>query len=174
MQAELTRQEVIDLLTERDGFACQFPGCTEPMTDTGNHMVTLDHIHPQALARAQGWTEEQINDLSNLQLMGKRCNARKGHLTYDEDGNLPLKRREPRAVAKSHRPAVCDTCASGRLLFPGEECYDCGSGPQPAVAPKATQKSPKECTHAGYDHCWMCYLGFVERGSALNNLITGE
>lgn len=174
MQLELSRQETIEILTERDGYICMFPDCTEELTETGKHMVTLDHIFPQALAKRDGWTTEQINDISNLQLMGKNCNARKGHLVPDADGNLPLKVREPRAVAKSERPAVCDTCYSGRLLFPGEECYDCGSGPQPAVAPKSTQKTPKECSHAGYDHCWMCYLGFVERSSALNNLVTGD
>lgn len=173
MQTALSRQETIQILAERDGYVCMFPDCTEPLDDDGKHMVTLDHIYPQALAKANGWSLEQINDISNLQLMGKNCNARKGHLVPDENGVLPVKAHAPK-IAKSERPAICETCYSGRLLFIGEECYDCGSGPQPAAAPKATQKTPKECSHAGYDHCWMCYLGFVERGSALNNLITGE
>lgn len=171
---ELTRQEVIDILAERDGYHCLFPGCTTPLADEGKWMVTLDHIYPQALARRDGWTTEQINDVTNLQLMHKSCNARKGHLVYDDEGNLPLKQREPKAVAKSERPAVCETCYSGRLLFPGEECYDCGSGPQPAATPKATQKTPKECSHSGHDHCWMCYLGFVERSSAFSHIVTGK
>lgn len=168
----LSRQETIEILAERDGYVCMFPGCTEPLTETGKHMVTLDHIYPQMLAKAAGWTLAQTNDISNLQLMGKNCNARKGHLVPDEHGVLPVKPTEIK-IAKHDRPAVCETCYAGRLLFIGEECYDCGSGPQPANAPRATQKSPKECSHAGYDHCWMCYLGFVERSSALNNLVTG-
>lgn len=166
------RQEIIDALAARDGLRCTFPDCTLPF-DNGRHSVTIDHIYPQSRARAEGWSEDQINDLSNLQLQGKNCNARKGHLIPDEHGNLPLKAREPKALPKSERPAVCETCYSGRLLLPGEECYDCGGGPQPAVAPRATQKTPKECSHAGQDHCWMCYLGFVERSSALSNLVTG-
>jgi hypothetical protein len=174
MQLELSRQETIEILTIRDGYTCMFPDCTEPLTDTGNHMVTLDHIYPQALAKRDGWSIDKINHINNLQLMGKNCNARKGHLIPDENGNLPLKVKEPRALAKSERPVICETCYAGRLLFLGEECYDCGSGPQPAIAPKATQKTPKECTHAGHDHCWMCYLGFVERSSALTNLVTGK
>lgn len=172
MQTLLSRQEIIELLTERDGYVCMFPNCTEPLAEGGKHMVTLDHIYPQAKAKTDGWTNEQINDVDNLQLMGKNCNARKGHLLYDENGNLPVKKVDIK-IPKAQRPAVCETCFSGRILLPGEECFDCGSGPQPAGAPKATQKTPKECSHAGYDHCWMCYLGFVERGSALNNLITG-
>lgn len=174
MQTILSRQEIIEQLTVRDGYVCRYPECTEPMTDSGKHMVTIDHKYPQALAKAAGWTNEQINDIDNLQLMGKTCNARKGHHLPDENGYFPIKARDAKAVAKSQRPDVCDTCYSGRLLFPGEQCYDCGSGPQPQATPRATQKAPKECTHAGYDHCWMCYLGFVERSSALNNLVTGE
>lgn len=169
---QLSRQETIEILADRDGYVCMFPECDRELTDDGRHMVTLDHIYPQALARRDGWTTEQINSVDNLQLMGKDCNARKGHLLYDEDGNLPLKQREPKALAKSERPAICETCFAGRILLPGEECYDCGSGPQPATAPTALQKTPKECDHSVY-HCWMCYIGFVERGSAFNNIVTG-
>jgi hypothetical protein len=172
MRTLLSRQETIELLTARDGYVCMFPGCTEELTEEGKHMATLDHIYPQKLAKDEGWTYEQINDISNLQLMGKTCNARKGHLLPNDDGSYNVKPIEIK-IPKHERPAVCETCYSGRLLFIGEECYDCGSGPQPAAAPKATQKTPKECSHAGYDHCWMCYLGFVERSSALNNLVTG-
>lgn len=173
MRTMLSRQETIEILTERDGYVCMFPGCTEELTESGKHMVTVDHIYPQMLAKSEGWTHAQINDISNLQLMGKNCNARKGHLLPDANGHYPTKPFEIK-IPKHERPVVCETCFSGRILLPGEECYDCGSGPQPASAPKATQKTPKECSHAGYDHCWMCYLGFVERSSALNNLVTGN
>lgn len=171
MQMQLSRQETIEILAERDGYVCMFPGCDRELTEDGKHMVTLDHIYPQSKARDEGWSEQQINDISNLQLMGKDCNARKGHLLYDDEGNLPVKPRVIR-IPKGERPAVCETCFSGRILLPGEECYDCGSGPQPAVAPAALQRKPKDCDHSTY-HCWMCFLGFVDREQAINRIITG-
>lgn len=171
MDTVLSRQETIDLLMERDGEVCMFPGCKEPYAATGRMVVSLDHIYPQALARRDGWTNEQINDVDNLQLMHKACNARKGHLLYDEDGNLPVKPREIK-IPKSERPAICETCYSGRILLPGEECYDCGSGPQPAIAPAALQKTPKECDHSTY-HCWLCFLDFVPRKEAISRIIEG-
>jgi hypothetical protein len=167
----LPRQEIIEMLAERDGYQCMFPGCEEPMTETGKHMVTLDHIFPQALAKLDGWTQDQINDPSNLQLMGKNCNARKGHLLPDANGNYPTKMVQPK-LPKALRPAVCETCYSGRILLPGEECFDCGSGPQPAIAPAALQKTPKECDHSTY-HCWLCFLDFVPRKEAINRIIEG-
>lgn len=171
MQTLLSRQEIIELLAERDGYVCMFPGCTEPLTDYGKHTVTLDHIYPQMRAKADGWTMEQINDLSNLQLMGKNCNARKGHLIPDENGVLPVKPVEIK-IPKHERPVVCETCFAGRILLPGEECYDCGSGPQPAAAPASLQRKPKECDHSTY-HCWLCFLGHVPRREAINRLIEG-
>jgi len=171
MQTQLSRQEIIEALTDRDGYVCMFPGCTEPLTETGKHMVTLDHVFPQAKAKEAGWTNEQINDISNLQLMGKNCNARKGHLIYDEKGNLPVKPTQIK-IPKADRPAICETCFSGRILLPGEECSDCGSGPQPAVAPAALQKPPKECDHSTY-HCWLCFLDFVPRKEAISRIIEG-
>lgn len=172
MKTMLSRQETIDILAARDGFVCMFPGCEQPYTEQGRMMVTLDHIYPQALARRDGWTNEQINSVDNLQLMHKSCNARKGHLLYDENGNLPTKIKEAKAVPKSERPAVCETCFSGRILLIGEECPDCGSGPQPAVAPAALQRTPKECDHSTF-HCWMCFLDFVPRKQALSRIIGG-
>lgn len=171
MQTLLSRQETIDLLRKRDGYVCMFPGCDEALSESGKHMVTVDHIYPQFLAKADGWTYAQINDLSNLQLMGKTCNARKGHLLPDANGNYDVKPVEIK-IPKADRPAICDTCYAGRILLPGEECYDCGSGPQPAVAPAALQRKPKECDHSTY-HCWMCFLDFVPRKEAINRLIEG-
>lgn len=167
----LNRQDTIAALTERDGYRCTFPGCVLPF-DSGTHSVTIDHIYPQSRGRAEGWTEEQINDLSNLQLQGKKCNAKKGHLVYNEDGTLPIKVAD-KAAAKVDRPEICDTCYSGRLLFPGEECYDCGSGPQPAKWPRSLQRRPKECDHSTY-HCFMCVAYDPDlRVSATMRLITG-
>lgn len=171
MRTMLSRQEQIDILTERDGYVCMFPGCEEPLAESGKHMVTIDHIFPQMLAKADGWTYDQINDISNLQLMGKTCNARKGHLLPDASGNFAVKPVEVK-IAKTERPAVCETCYAGRILLPGEECFDCGGGPQPAVAPASLQKKPKDCDHSDY-HCWMCFLDFIPRKRALDRLLDG-
>lgn len=167
----IDRESLILLLMERDGFACQFPNCDLPMVEDDKehrHAISIDHKYPQSLAREDGWTEEDIWAFDNLQLMGRACNARKSNLLYNEDGTLPLPRR-PRRVDKSKRKPVCDTCMSGRLLLAGEICPDCGSDPQPKSAPKYAQKSPKDCSHGWIipeDHCWLCYLGDVERAPA--------
>jgi hypothetical protein len=168
---EMTRAEIMTALVDRDGYRCTFPGCTRPLGDPRD-IDTLDHIYPQALAKSAGWTRAQIDDLSNLQIQHKTCNAIKGHQLPDENGLFRINVREPKSI-KMPRPELCETCYSGRILLIGETCPDCESGPQPAAAPKAYQKTPKECSHSGHDHCWVCYLGFVERGSALQNLITG-
>lgn len=166
----LSRQETVALLIERDGDYCRFPGCTRPFDS--KDIRTIDHRKSQFAAKQAGWTYEQINALSNLQIMHRTCNSKRGHAEYNEDGTLTLPERDVK-IPKAARPDICETCYSGRLLLVGEECDDCGSGPQPAAAPKAYQKAPKECSHAGQDHCWLCYLNFVPRSSALQNLITG-
>lgn len=172
MQTLLSRQETIDLLRKRDGYVCMFPGCDEALSESGKHMVTVDHIYPQFLAKADGWTYAQINDLSNLQLMGKTCNARKGHLLPDANGNYDVKPVEIK-IPKADRPAICDTCYSGRILLLGEECYDCGSGPQPARWPTSLQKRPKDCDHSTF-HCFMCVAYEPDlRVSATMRLIEG-
>lgn len=172
MQTTLSRQETIELLTERDGYVCMFPECDRELTESGKHMVTVDHIYPQMLAKADGWTYNQINDLSNLQLMGKDCNARKGHLLPNEDGKFDVKPIETK-IPKTERPALCETCFAGRILLPGEECYDCGSGPQPVKWPSSLQRRPKECDHSTY-HCFMCVAYEPDlRVSATMRIISG-
>ncbi len=44
---------------------CNYPGCTESWLDR----LTLDHIYPQAKARLEGWAEEDIHSMANLQLL---------------------------------------------------------------------------------------------------------
>lgn len=175
MVLTLDRQFIIEQLISRDGLVCQYPGCDQPLVydETSRHYVTIDHKFPQGKAREAGWTFEEIWDLSNLQLMGRACNSKKSDRTYDDDGMLTPTRTHTKVV-KSERPEQCETCGSGRLLLLGEICDVCGSGPQPSMAPRSTQKLPKECSHAGYDHCWMCWIGFVERKSAFMTILTGD
>lgn len=158
VQKAIADKEALKLqLIERDGLKCQYPGCDLPFDPNPNdrHSISIDHIYPQVRAKADGWTYEEIWDLSNLQLMGRNCNAKKSDLLYDEDGNLPVSSRT-RAV-KAQRPENCDFCANGRLLLPGEECPECFSGPQPTRWPSSLQKTPKECDHSTY-HCWFCVV----------------
>jgi molybdenum cofactor biosynthesis enzyme MoaA len=172
MVVDIDRDAIIMQLTDRDGYKCTYPGCEEPFDPVpdSRHHVTVDHIYPQAKAYADGWTFDQVWDLSNLQLMGRVCNAKKSDRVYDEQGELGSRGRI-RSV-KVKRPIVCETCNSGRALSKGEVCEDCGSVPQPLTAPKFLQRSVKECDH-DTTHCWMCYLDMIPRRSALSNIITG-
>jgi hypothetical protein len=168
---DMTRAEVEDYLKTRDGDQCMFPGCERPLDDP-NDINTFDHIFPQYLARAAGWTSMQIHSLDNVQLMHKRCNAIKGHQLPDENGNFIVPVREPKPV-RGPRPEICDTCYSGRILNLGETCPDCGIGPQPARYPGSLQRKPKECDHSTY-HCWMCVVDNPGlRQSAISRIITG-
>jgi len=166
------RQLAIAALIERDGNKCQYPGCRLPFDENpdSRYGLSLDHIYPQVKANADGWTYEEIWALDNLQLMHRVCNARKSDLTYDENGELP-KRGRVRS-AKLPRPEWCEMCDSGRLLYPGEFCPECESGPQPAAWPAVLQKAPKECDHSTY-HCWMCVIGHVPRISAIERIAFG-
>jgi 5-methylcytosine-specific restriction endonuclease McrA len=135
--------------------------------------ITIEHWFPQSKAYELGWDYNKVNHISNLRLAHKPCNSAKGDLIPNADGTLPA-RPVKQKVPKAPRPEECETCANGRLLLIGESCEDCGSGPQPRTAPKATQKKPKECSHSGADHCWMCFIGHIERKTALEVIITGE
>lgn len=165
MRTLLSRDERIAILEARDGPDCRI--CLKPFLDGQER--TFDHIKP----RSKGGTW----DIENLQLAHKRCNALKGDREYDENGNLPPLKREEKALQKAphktERPQICDTCMSGRILLPGEECPDCGSGPQPAVAPRALQVEPKFCDHST-SHCWLCFLGFIERKAAILTVVDAE
>ena len=165
----LDRALTVEELSKRDGFVCQFPDCEEPLSldQDDKHYVSIDHIYPQVRARRDGWTYEQINDISNLQLMGRSCNGKKGDALYKDDGTLDLVivHRTP----KMPRPENCDICANGRLLLKGEVCEYCGTDPQPRSFPAYAQKKPKDCSHGWInpeDHCWMCVIGHIERAPA--------
>lgn len=163
----MTTEEIHDFLRERDGDFCF----------TGQHdwrpqdIVTIEHWIP--LSKGGTWAME------NLRLACKRCNSDKGDRMPNPDGTLPPHPRDllplhQRRADKSGRVDVCGTCLSGRILLPGEQCPDCGSGPQPAATPRSTQKSPKDCSHGWedpLDHCWMCHLGHVERRPAIETVL---
>jgi hypothetical protein len=155
------REQTIAALIDRDGYKCQYPGCRLPFDPDpeSRYGRSLDHIYPQVKAKADGWTFEQIWSLDNLQLMHRICNSRKSDLTYDENGNLPLLGRQK--TARVPRPEWCALCENGRALYPGEECPECFSGPQPTNWPATLQRSPKDCDHSTY-HCWFCTVDTPE------------
>lgn len=172
------RLELVAQLRVRDGDMCRHPDCGKVMDfslEEGPNMVTVDHKFPQAKARESGWTEEEIWDLSNLDLMHRKCNAKKSDLLYNEDGTLPSKvsRFRYRRDKRAQRPEVCTACQSGRLLGEDEWCNACGCGPNPGRYPKWRQMSPKDCDHDLF-YCVSCTIWFPEtRRSALDALLTG-
>ncbi|AXH67281.1 HNH endonuclease [Streptomyces phage Wofford] len=150
------RKEIVRALTDRDGLICQYPGCVLPFTkDNG---PTIDHWFP--LSAGGTW------DLENLKLMHKKCNAAKGDKIPLDDGTLPVVERKPRvnrALKRAERPVICESCQSGRLLGPDEECAKCGSGPMPPTYPQWAKVKPNECPHEGIWWCWCCMSGIIER-----------
>lgn len=170
------RQDAVTDLIARDGLACQHPSCGEPidLTAEGKLQATVDHWYPQSWCHENGWTYEQVWDLSNLKLMHRKCNASKGNLIPNEDGTLPPKHRKEfryRRQKRANRPEVCVPCQSGRNLGPDEICAACGSGPQPYRWPRWAKVPSKECLHDGTFWCWACASGVVERPSAVEMIM---
>lgn len=153
---EAEKEEVVEFLLARDGNRCMFPGCTKPFDDD-KHEMTFDHIYPQVRAKEDGWEYESIHGVDNLHLMGKSCNTRKGDITYNEDGTLDIPAKVPK-LPKAQRPEFCKHCESGRLIFPGDNCNVCSSGPQPATAPGVFRRAINKCTHKAPEHCRRCWV----------------
>lgn len=165
----ISRQEVIKQLVDRDGLKCYLFDCSLPFDEADP--PTIDHYMPQDWCRRQGWTYEQINALENLRLAHKKCNSLKSNIVPNEDGSIDLPPRPERSM-KLPRLMVCQLCLSGRLLLGGEVCELCGSGPQPATAPKHLQVGVKQCDH-DTTFCPFCYTGMIPRKSALEHLLIG-
>ena len=169
----LTREEQIFELRQRDGDFCLHPDCGKIIDFTileGPKAATIDHWHP----KAAGGGEE----LSNKKLMHRKCNQLKGDLIPRADSTLPKRKVstfQRRAEKRAGRQEICDTCINGRLLMFGEECPDCGSGPQPAIFPTAYKVHPKDCEHKGLMWCWACTgIGLYEREPAIVTVLDGE
>lgn len=174
-----SRDEIVSELIQRDGTTCQYPGCGNELDFSikdGPKEVTIDHHVPQSWGYENGWTHDMVWALSNLKLMEKRCNAKKGDLLPNADGTLPDKKVRTfkyRREVRGQRPEVCTSCNSGRNLEEDQWCNTCGSGPQPARYPKWRQMTPKDCDHDLF-FCVACTIYFPEkRRSALDSLLTG-
>lgn len=158
---KIPRAQLVTDLVERDGTLCQHPSCGRELDLTlteGPLQATLDHWMPQVYGKENGWTREQIWDLSNLKLMHRKCNAKKGDLIPNEDGTLPEKvtktfryRRDKRAS----RPDLCMECDNGHNLFANEVCASCGCDAQ--RFPRSAKVRFDECDHE-IMWCWVCSI----------------
>jgi hypothetical protein len=175
---KVPRAELISAMRARDGDMCQYPDCHEALdfsiTDDDSPLfVTIDHWIPQFHGKAEGWTVEEIWALSNLKLMHKKCNAKKGDRIPNEDGTLPPKpqstfrfRRQKRAT----RVGLCEVCNNGHNLAFDEVCASCGGNAQ--AFPRWAKVKSNECDHAAF-WCWACSIGLVERAGAVEMMILG-
>jgi len=161
LDEKIPRAQLVADLVERDGALCQHPDCGQPMDLTlteGPRQATIDHWIPQVFGRENGWTREEIWALSNLKLMHRKCNAKKGDLIPNEDGSLPAKiaktfryRRDKRA----ERPELCTSCDNGHNLFADEVCASCGCDAQ--RFPRSAKVRFDECDHE-IMWCWVCSI----------------
>ena len=158
-------REYVDQLIKRDGLKCQLYFCKMPfkfdISDiTSDLYPTIDHVVP----KAAGGTD----DLDNLVIAHRVCNARKAARLYLPDGTL-----EP-TITKTQKEKVvkkqpCKKCMEGRNLTAGQICPLCGLGPRPLKYPRYKQKSVSECDHTSQDNfCWACLLGFVDRKGTIS------
>lgn len=164
----LPRAEIIRIATERDGDGCYM--CPLPFDDSkSGYEMTLDHVIP--LSRGGTW------DVENIKLAHRRCNQEKADRLVLEDGtleprNMRLGYRQRRANKQAILDGFCELCADGRLLMPDERCQDCSRG---AVDFSWTMKrEPRDCSHAGYEWCWMDASGIIERTPAFVYVLDGE
>jgi 5-methylcytosine-specific restriction protein A len=68
------------LVLDRDGHLCQCLHCkAEGRVKLATH---VDHVVSKAKAKAQGWTDAQIDDPGNLQAINADCHERKGIEEY--------------------------------------------------------------------------------------------
>lgn len=164
--ARPSRSELVLALIERDGDECRY--CHR---DFRQRERTIDHVYPQSRAFADGWTYEQVWDLSNLSLACKPCNAKKGDQLLDENGEIPKRatrtfryRRDKRATRPDQPCVICD---NGHNLFIDEICAQCGVSAQ--QFPRSAKVRAPDCDHAA-TWCWACSIGIVERKGAIEML----
>ena len=44
----------------------------------GIPLMHVDHIYPVSIALSEGWSKERINNITNLQMLCRECNTKKG------------------------------------------------------------------------------------------------
>lgn len=190
---KVPRAELKAALRARDGDHCQHPDCGRIIdfnlpdgeaaaSNTIDHWIPQWIIRdvpegepdpwksgkiPQRLGKRSDWNEDRIWDLSNLKLMHKKCNAKKGELIPNENGTLPAKpqstfrfRRQKRAT----RVGMCDVCQNGHELLGDEICASCGGNAQ--AFPRTHFAKFQDCDHEIL-WCQWCSIGDVPRQSSI-------
>lgn len=167
---KIIRADKVAEVVERDGTKCAHPDCGKDIDMSlvdGPFMPTIDHSEPQSWCYDNGWTREQVWDLTNLTLMHRKCNADKGDRRYREDGTLPPKpmsRFRYRRQKRANRAEFCVECNNGHLLEHNEVCASCGSYGKYF---KREDKVPfPECDHEIL-WCWVCSITPDMRPSAV-------
>ena len=174
-KTKINRAELIDALVKRDGLVCAHPDCNVEIdlnAPEGPRETTIEHWYPQWWCKEQGWTHEEIWDLSNLKLAHKKCNARKGDLVPNEDGTLPEKPMSTfrfRRQRRANRPdGPCEVCNNGHNLFVGEVCAQCGCNAQ--RFPISAKVRYDECDHEIL-WCWICSITPEMRPAAVDTAV---
>ena len=167
---KIPRAELIAACRERDGDFCMHSDCGRELdfdVVEGPLEPTIDHWMPQYYGKENGWTQAEIWDISNLRLMHKRCNAKKGDLIPNEDGTLPAKPQSTfrfRRQKRAGRAELCEACDNGHNLGVDEVCAQCGMNAQ--RFPRWAKVKAPECDHELF-WCWACSIGLVERPSSI-------
>jgi len=167
---KVPRAELVAQLRARDGDRCMHPDCGTVLdfdVAEGPLEVTLDHWMPQHFGKSNGWTMGEIWALSNLKLMHKKCNAKKGDLIPNEDGTLPPKPKSTfrfRRQKRAGRPELCTECDNGHNLAADEVCANCGCNAQ--RFPRWAKVKAPECDHELF-WCWACSIGVIQRPSSI-------
>lgn len=171
---KVPRTQLVADLVVRDGSLCQHPDCNKPMDlslGEGPMQATIDHWVPQIYGKENGWTRDEIWDLSNLKLMHRKCNAKKGDMLPNEDGTLPEKIRKTfryRRDKRATRPDLCVSCDNGHNLFADEVCGACGCNAQ--RFPRSAKVRYDECDHE-IMWCWVCSITPEMRPSSIGTAI---
>lgn len=161
MPTKTPRDVLVARLRERDGDFCQYPECGKPLdfsVKSGAREPTIDHWIPQWWGKANGWTPEEIWDLSNLKMMHKKCNAAKGDRVPNEDGTLPprpVKTFRYRRDKRASRADFCEVCDNGHNLGVDEVCGSCGANAK--RYPRWAKVPYPECDHELF-WCWVCSI----------------
>lgn len=167
METLLSKKQKIEIIRIRDGFFCII--CNKDFKALSE--VTLDHWIPRSVGGSE--------DVSNLKLAHKKCNAWKSDRVPNLDGTIPPKpkkstyrdRRKTRQVIIDN---LCTDCYDGRLLLEGESCPYCGTPAGPEDWPHWAKRPANKCDHTPPEWCWACSIGIVERKSVIMILLEGE
>lgn len=164
----LNRQRRIALLRKRDGDGCFYcrhlPGGKQTLSD---EQVTFDHYIPQAAGGT--W------DLKNLRLACRKCNNRKGDRVPRADGSIPPPpiRSMSRSAKRAHRPELCKTCFTARMLSGDDECGDCGRRALPQHRSHVYKRRTWECDH-NLTWCIACCLADATERKRLQATASGH